>query len=229
MKKLPLSPTERYLSAFNKKLSSISAKCDANPTFGKHAREANQLCGITASALFSQCKQDGFSRVTQQRLKQDQEENFDECIETMLRQYNHLWQYELSPKGFNKHARSIAQMIYDTPGTWTGLQSKNSIGENNPSKEHFFPRQGSGTIIMNYIVTHKGIEKELLHNLVKVFSQIHKTTSWENQKLKPFQTILTFDNWESIYSKCGIDMVQIESKPILEIGDFLPNYHKYLY
>ena len=119
------------------------------------------------------------------------------------------------------HGRSISNDLYDLPFIFTGMESKQCVRIKNidpsykPVEEHLWPRQWCGEYIVRMFLDHeKQFTISELVKLVYRYSHVHYVTKEENQLLRPYQKVSTFESPEESYKLAGIEMVRTQDKQI---------------
>lgn len=135
-----------------------------------------------------------------------------------------------------RHGRAIANDLHDLPFVFSGYESEASIEASHVAKkagrkyepcfDHFHPRLLTGIRIVKHIHTLKhDFSHAILTKMLYEFSHVHKVTSEENTRLRPFQRIDTFVSPEDAYSKANIKLVQVKDfephKVYLDLIDLL--------
>ena len=141
-------------------------------------------------------------------------------MDTIHGRIRHIHQQPNTHEYIVKHGRSIANDLHDLPFIFSGFESEASIAAANdeitgkrysPCFDHYYPRLLAGVRIakcvhqLKYDFTHATLVK-----MVHEFSHVHKVTSEENTRLRPFQRLDTFVSPEDAYNKAGIKLVQVK-------------------
>lgn len=222
-----LSPTEKHFRKLHRKILATERACIKTPGKGKGAAVTRSYGCMTASELFAHAIVAG-KRI---RKLDQREQRFLTIAKTIHLTNDHIRADHIeSPAMLHSLARGISNRVYDLPSTWTGMSSQTLFESGQtPVEEHFYPRQWSGYLIINYIIKNKGIEFTLLVDLLRVFSQVHYVMPDENSRLEYYQRPDRFNDWREGYDEICGPLIRVKDKdPILEIGNFLLDYHKYL-
>lgn len=119
---------------------------------------------------------------------------------------------KLSHAEKNVISRMISNSIFDMRVIWSGKYSQALVdalitnSKTQKCAEHYYPRQVAGQRILQHMERYRGISLKKLKEFLDVFTQVHYTTSQENQLLKPYQKVDTFISPEHSYQMAGITL-----------------------
>ncbi|MBT8440512.1 MAG: hypothetical protein KJO91_12340, partial [Gammaproteobacteria bacterium] len=200
-----LHPSEKYCRAFKRKYDNLFETCNKKPTLGKGATCTNKAGGMTVAELFTNTYYQAQLEQNRQKREIQRYAKFIVGAQAIAESFNHIWQFDQTPEKLHRHARNVGNAIYDLPYQWTGYRTQAAIDSGEKVKEHFYPRQWAGYVIVNYIMEHKGFEDfGTLVDVLMVLAQVHYTTAKENQSLKGLQDAETFVDWHGPYvEKCS--------------------------
>lgn len=224
-----LDPTTKLLNKFYRRIQTIENHCEKNPSYQTGASQTKAVGCMTASEVFAQWRYDAVVEANRKQREVERYAKFIVGAQAIAESFNHIWQFQQTPEKLHRHARNVGNAIYDLPYQWTGYRTQAAIDSGEKVKEHFYPRQWAGYVIINYIMEHKGFEDfGMLVDVLMVLAQVHYTTAAENQALKSLQDAESFVDWHEPYAeKCSPLIHEDKNRDIKNIGDFLKDHHKY--
>lgn len=140
-------------------------------------------------------------------------------VKSMWDRVGHLYLIDDAQDHISLHARSISNDLHDVQEIWSGYESVSIVemrekkGRVPPSmicNEHYYPRQLSGTNIVNKILTSRGSYSfnEFCADVCEA-CHVHRVTPEENQKLRPYQVLDSFTNPRKSYLLAGVELMKV--------------------
>lgn len=112
-----------------------------------------------------------------------------------------------NPKSLRWFVAGIRNQIFDLAEIYTGYRSQESIGQDQYTPEHIYPRQKSAEFIVNTLLSGRKLSVKRLTMLLMPRARVNHVTSVENKRLVNMQKSDSY-RWRKAYQEIGIVLMR---------------------